>query len=491
MTVRELLAEVDIVAVTGAQDATVGNLRLDSRRVEPGDVFFALPGVQADGARFASAAIAAGAVAVVGPVGLGVIGATSVEVTEPRLALGQAANRRYGSPSRAMKVVAVTGTNGKTTTTYLIESILAAAALTSGVIGTTGIRIAGEMRPSAFTTPEAPELQALLSEMYARGVHAVAMEASSHALAQRRTWGLSSDVAVFTNLTQDHLDYHGTMAGYLDAKLMLFDGRNGATGKATVAVINADDPAATTVVEAAHRGGQRVVRFGESASAELRIVSVVADGSGLNIQLNDSGTVRQLRLPLLGRYNAWNAAGAYAATRALGVEASVALQGLEQSIGIPGRLESVGGTQPFQVVVDYAHTPDALERALAACREHASGRVLCVFGCGGDRDRTKRPRMGLLAATGADRAWVTNDNPRSEDPSAIAAEIVAGISSGALTVILDRREAIAATLAEAKSGDIVLIAGKGHETTQTVGTQVLPFDDREVARAWLQARGHA
>ncbi len=491
MTVRELLAEVEIMAVTGGLDATVANLRLDSRRVEPGDVFFALPGVQADGTSFAFAAITAGAVAVVGPVGLRVSGAIAVEVAEPRLALAQAADRLHGSPSRAMKVVAVTGTNGKTTTTYLIESILAAAGLTSGVIGTTGIRIAGETRPSAFTTPEAPELQALLAEMRARGVKAVAMEASSHALTQRRTWGLSSDVTVFTNLTQDHLDYHGTMAGYLDAKLMLFDGRNGRSGKATVAVINADDPAAAAVIEAAHRGGQRVVRFGESPSADLRIVSVVAHASGLTVQLNESGAERQLRLPLLGRYNAWNAAGAYAAARALGVEASVALHGLEQSAGIPGRLESVGGTQPFHVVVDYAHTPDALERALAACREHAPGRVLCVFGCGGDRDRTKRPRMGLLASTGADRAWVTNDNPRSEDPAAIAAEIVAGTSPGALTVILDRREAIAAALADAKTGDIVLIAGKGHETTQTVGTQVLPFDDREVAHAWLRARGHA
>jgi len=491
VTVRELLAEVEVVEVTGALDATVGNLRLDSRRVEPGDVFFALPGLQADGARFALAAVTAGAVAVVGPVGMRVNGAASVEVAEPRLALAQAADRLHGSPSRAMKVVAVTGTNGKTTTTYLIESILAAAAVASGVIGTTGIRIAGETRPSAFTTPEAPELQALLAEMHARGVQAVAMEASSHALAQRRTWGLSSDVTVFTNLTQDHLDYHGTMAGYLDAKLMLFDGRNGASGKATVAVINADDPASAAVIEAAHRGGQRVVRFGEAPGAELRIVSVVADASGLTIQLNESGTEHQLRLPLLGHYNAWNAAGAYAAARALGVEASVALRGLEHSAGIPGRLESVGGKQPFHVVVDYAHTPDALERALAACREHAPGRVLCVFGCGGDRDRTKRPLMGLLAATGADRAWVTNDNPRSEDPAAIAAEIVAGTLPGALTVILDRREAIAAALAEAKSGDIVLIAGKGHETTQTLGAQVLPFDDREVARAWLRARGHA
>ncbi|MEO5989321.1 MAG: UDP-N-acetylmuramoyl-L-alanyl-D-glutamate--2,6-diaminopimelate ligase [Candidatus Eisenbacteria bacterium] len=491
MIVRELLAEMAVATVTGTQDATVAGLSLDSRCVKPGDLFFALPGVLADGARFASAAVDAGAVAVVGPLGLRFSGATVAEVAEPRLALAQAANRFYDAPSRDMQVVAVTGTNGKTTTTYLLEAIFAAAGLSSGVIGTTGVRFAGELRPSAFTTPEAPDLQALLAEMRGRGVRAVALEASSHALAQRRTWGLAVDVAIFTNLTRDHLDYHGTMEAYLDAKLMLFDGRNGFSGKSTVAVIDADDAAAPRVAEAALRGGQRVVRFGEAADADLRIASVRTVEHGLELVFSHDGAEYRFLLPLWGRYNAWNAAAAFAAARALGIDAQVAVNGLQRSPGVAGRLDRVEAGQPFAVVVDYAHTPDALERALAACREHTRARVLCVVGCGGDRDRGKRPHMGRLAATGADQAWITNDNPRSEDPATIAAEVAAGAPSGALTVILDRHDAIAAALEVAQPGDVVLIAGKGHETTQTIGTQVFAFDDRDVVRTLLTKRPRA
>lgn len=488
MTVHELLADVDIVTLTGAGESPVSGLALDSRRVQPGDVFFALPGVQADGARFAAAAIAAGAVAVVGPVGMRLAGADAAEVLEPRLALAQAAVRLHGSPSRRLGVAAVTGTNGKTTTTHLLDAIFTQAGLRSGRIGTTGIRIESEHRPSAFTTPEAPELQGLLAEMVKRGVQVVAMEASSHALAQRRTWGIAADVTIFTNLTQDHLDYHGTMDAYLDAKLMLFDGRNGSTGKSTTAVVNLDDPAATAVCAAAERGGQRVVGYGEHSRAEIRIISIRALERGLEILWAIAGREHRVQLPSLGRYNAWNAAAAFAAARALGVSESIATSGLAHSAGVPGRLEQVEAGQSFRVVVDYAHTPDALERSLAACREHTAGRVLCVFGCGGDRDRGKRAPMGRIAARGADQAWVTNDNPRSESPAAIAAEIVSGAPSGALPVILDRREAIHAALTAARSGDLVLIAGKGHETTQTIGDQVLPFDDREVARTWLLGR---
>jgi UDP-N-acetylmuramoyl-L-alanyl-D-glutamate--2,6-diaminopimelate ligase len=381
----------------------------------------------------------------------------------------------------------VTGTNGKTTTTFMIEAIFRAAARRAGVIGTTGVRIDGETRPSAFTTPEAPQLQALLAEMRARGVTSVALEASSHALAQRRTWGLACDVAVFTNLTQDHLDFHGTMDAYLDAKLMLFDGRNGGAGKAWTALVNVDDPAAARVAAAARAGGGSVVGFGEGAGAEFRIARVTPGPRGLAVELATPAGARSIALPMLGRFNAWNATAAFATAGALGLASDVAQRGLETFAGVPGRLERVDGGRAFAVVVDYAHTPDALERALAACREHARGRVLCVFGCGGDRDRGKRPLMGALAARLADRAWVTNDNPRSEDPAAIAREIVAGAPSAGLVPILDRREAIGAALSAARDGDVVLIDGKGHEMTQTIGAEVLPFDDREVARAALGA----
>ncbi len=485
MTLQELLVEVEGAVVTGETGMPVRALALDSRCAGAGDVFFALQGVHADGARFAAAAVAAGAAAVVTAPGARVEGATHVQVADARLALAQAANRLYGHPSRALKVVAVTGTNGKTTTTYLLESIFRAAGLAAGVIGTTGVRLAGESRASAFTTPEAPQLQSLLAEMRGRGVAAVAMEASSHALAQRRTWGLACDACVFTNLTQDHLDYHGTMAAYLDAKAMLFDGRNGGTEKPAVAVVNGDDPAADAIAAAASHAHRRVLRFGEAARCDVRIAAAAPVAGGMAVRFEEAGQAYAFTLPLLGRYNAWNAAGAWGGARALGISAEVVARGLASCSGVPGRLERIDGAAGFTVAVDYAHTPDALERALAACREHAPGRLLLVFGCGGDRDRGKRPLMGGIAARMADRAWVTNDNPRSEAPQAIADEIVAGAPAGTLTVILDRREAIAAALAAAHAGDVVLVAGKGHEDTQTIGALVLPFDDRAVVRELL------
>ena len=485
---------MQVAAVTGPVDAAVAGLALDSRRVRAGDVFFALPGVHADGARYGEAAIAAGAIAVVGARGTRFAGATSVEVDEPRLALAQAACTFHGNPSAHpfMDVIAVTGTNGKTTTTYMIEAIGRAAGLRCGVIGTTGVRIDGEARPSAFTTPEAPELQALLAEMRDRGVGLVAMEVSSHALVQRRTWGLQPHVAIFTNLTQDHLDYHGTMDAYLDAKLMLFDGRNGGGDEPRLAFVNGDDPAGDAVAAAARRHDASVHRFGMSERCDVRVevLELLPQGMRLRILGKLEGTVEtyEFTLPMLGRFNALNAAAAFVAAMngapAVGIEH--ALRGLETFAGVPGRLERVDAGQPFALVVDYAHTPDALERALAACREHTAGRVLCVFGCGGDRDRGKRPQMGALAARLADRAWVTNDNPRGEDPAAIAAEIVAGAPGAGLAVVLDRREAIAAAVREARAGDVVLVAGKGHETTQTIAGVVTPFDDRVESRAALE-----
>jgi len=503
----EILAGVDSLAVRGPTAVEVRRLVLDSRAVRPGDAFFALPGVRTDGARFARQAAAAGAVAVFAAPGLEAApepgAATRVEVSEPRLALAQAAVRFHGDPSRSLRVVAVTGTNGKTTTTWLVEAIAAAAGWRTGLIGTTGVRLAGEPRPSAFTTPEAPELQALFAEMRGAGVGCVAFEASSHALAQRRAWGTACDVCVFTNLTQDHLDYHGTMDEYLDAKLRLFDGRNGGRGKPCVAVVNADDPRADAVAGAAQHGGMRALWFGSAVAVagrdgvSLEEVSARADGISLRIRVRGAalgaagpdGDALAIALPLLGRVNAWNAAAALAAAGVLGVPAARAAAALEAFPGVPGRLERVGPAPGFAVVVDYAHTPDALERALAACREHSAGRVLLVFGCGGERDRGKRPLMGGAAARGADRAWVTNDNPRGEDPATIAAEIVAGDPGGRLLVQLDRRAAIAAALREARPGDVVLIAGKGHETTQTVGREVLPFDDRLVASVLLAGGG--
>lgn len=489
MTLRDLIQEMEVAAVHGDPQVPVSGLALDSRRVRRGDLFFALAGLRQDGGTFVEAAFAAGACGAVVARGVSVAREPVIEVEEPRLTLAQAACSFHGHPSRALTVAAVTGTNGKTTTTWMLESIFRAAGLRTGRIGTTGYRIGDETRPAPFTTPEAPELQSLLREMADDGVRAVAIEVSSHALDQRRSWGLECDVTIFLNLTQDHLDYHRTQEAYREAKLRLFDGRNAPRAvKRPVAVVNADDPAGAAVCEAARRGGSRTVRYGEARDADLRIAGVEVRAGGLMVALAEGSRRFELRLPLLGRYNAWNAAAAFAAARALGLDAGAAVAGLSAVPAVPGRLERVAAGQPFEVLVDYAHTPDALSRALAAVREHAAGRVLLVFGCGGDRDRAKRPLMGRAAAELVDRAWVTNDNPRGEDPAAIAREIVAGAPDSGLAIVLDRREAIAAALESARPGDAVLIAGKGHETTQTVGDRVLPFDDREVARALLLAR---
>jgi UDP-N-acetylmuramoyl-L-alanyl-D-glutamate--2,6-diaminopimelate ligase len=512
VTLEALLEGIEVGTVRGPTHREISGLCYDSRRVAPGAVFFGLTGLRDDGARYAHAALEAGAAAAIVARGTTLTGGTVVEVEEPRKALAQAAARFHGHPERALKVVGITGTNGKTTTTWMLEAIARAGGLRTGVIGTTGIKVGDEQRPSPLTTPEAPELFGLLREMVGRGIQVVAIEVSSHALVQRRAFGLGCEVVVFTNLSHDHLDYHGTMERYLDAKLMLFDGRNGPTPAHAVAVANADDRRANEVTMAATAGGMRVLQYGfdlESAAPRMRldvsVEGVAPEPDGLKLQFyvdvpkdlrvkkrwdwgNDAGGGEiSVHLPLLGRHNASNAAAAFTAALALRLPLDVIARGLASMPAVPGRLERVDAGQPFLVVVDYAHTPDALERALSAAREHGRGRVLVVFGCGGDRDRAKRPAMGRAAAAGSDCAWVTSDNPRSEDPAAIVAEIVSGAPGGALTVQLDRRAAIAEAIAAARPGDVVLVAGKGHETTQTIGERVLAFDDRVVAREALQA----
>jgi len=491
VTLRALLQAMGAPPFAGDEGVEVRGLASDSRRVRPGDLFFAIAGLRQDGQAFVRQALAAGAVAAVVDHEVPPADGLLVRVADPRRALAEAATAFHGQPARALKVVGITGTNGKTTTTYLLEAVFRAAGWRPGVLGTTGARLDGVVRPLGYTTPEATELQALLREMADAGVQAVALELSSHALVQRRGYGLDLDVAVFTNLSHDHLDYHGTLEAYLDAKLMLFDGRNASHPvKSATAVVNTDDPVAERVVAAARRGGMKVLRFGAAAGTDVRIARVEATSGGLVVELV-TGIVTEVRLPLLGRYNAWNAAGAFAAALALGVTPACAAAGLAAVEGVPGRLERIATARPFEVVVDYAHTPDALQRSLAAMREHARGRLLLVFGCGGERDRAKRPVMGHAARAGADEVWVTSDNPRGEDPAAIAQEILAGAggAGGPVHLELDRHAAIALALAAARPGDAVLIAGKGHESTQTLGERVLPFDDREVARELLRAGG--
>jgi UDP-N-acetylmuramoyl-L-alanyl-D-glutamate--2,6-diaminopimelate ligase len=493
VTLRVLLQALGAPQFAGDEGVEVRGLASDSRRVRPGDLFFALAGLRQDGQAFVRQALASGAVAAVVAHDAPALDGPLVRVAEPRRALAEAAATFHGQPARALRAVGITGTNGKTTTTYLLESVFRAAGWRPGVLGTTGARLDGATRPIGYTTPEATELQALLREMVDAGVQAVALELSSHALVQRRGYGLDLDVALFTNLSHDHLDYHGTLEAYLDAKLMLFDGRNVPRPvKSATAVVNADDPVAERVLAAARRGGMKVLRFGAASGTDVRIAQVETRPEGLVVEFAFGNLpAAQVRLPLLGRYNAWNAAGAFAAALALGVAPARVSEGLAAVEGVPGRLERIATARPFEVVVDYAHTPDALQRSLAAMREHAGGRVLLVFGCGGERDRAKRPVMGRAARTGADEMWVTSDNPRGEDPAVIAEEILvgAGGARGPVHLELDRRTAIARALAAARPGDAVLIAGKGHETTQTLGESVLPFDDREVARELLREGG--
>jgi UDP-N-acetylmuramoyl-L-alanyl-D-glutamate--2,6-diaminopimelate ligase len=470
----------------GDAGAAVADVTTDSRAVRPGALFAALPGRHADGHRFLGAAAAAGAAALLiepehaatAPDGPAVVVAANV-----RRALGAMADRHFGHPTGRLDLVGVTGTNGKTTVTWLIEAIATAAGRAPGVIGTIACRFAGQERPAGNTTPEAPELQRLLRAMAEAGVRVVALEASSHALALDRLVGCRFAVAVFTNLGRDHLDFHADLEAYFAAKTRLFsDFAPGAS------VINSDD-ARGAALAAAARGGP-VVTYGLDPAAAVRAVDVASGAGGVRFVIAAEGRRTPVASPLIGGHNVHNILAAAAAARALGMPWEAVQDGVAACALVPGRFERVGAGEGPLVLVDYAHTPEAVENALRVARGLAPGRLAVVLGCGGDRDRGKRPLMGAAAARLADRAYFTSDNPRGESPAAILAAILAGAraSGGAavLRVIEDRRAAIRAAVGEAVAGDVVLIAGKGHEDTQTVGERVLPFSDREEARRALE-----
>lgn len=463
-------------------DAHLVDATHDSREVRPGWLYCAIPGERFDGHDFAGAAAEAGASALLveRPLELGV---PELIVPNVRGAIGPVAATIHGWPSLEMQVVGVTGTNGKTTTCYLLEAVFGAAALGTGVIGTIETRVHGIAQPGVRTTPEGTDLQRLLATMRVRGVDAVAMEVSSHGLHQHRVDGTRFTVAVFTNLTQDHLDYHGTLEAYYEAKARLFT-----RGFADAAVVCIDDEWGRRLAEEAE---VPVTTFGASERADVRIVDVASDLGGTRCRLIGDGPNVLLTTRLLGPYNAWNAAAAYLAARHVGIDRDAVTAGLRACEGVPGRLEPVDVGQPFAVLVDYAHSPDALRRVVETAAGLADGRVHVVVGCGGERDRDKRPEMGRIAA-GADRAVLTSDNPRGEDPERILAEVVAGaetVSDADVTVELDRRRAIRVAVDGAEDGDVVVIAGKGHEATQELADRTVPFDDREVAAEALAALG--
>ena len=491
VALETLLRAVPEREILGSLPATVRGLTDDSRRVVLGGCFVAVRGLRADGRRFIPQAVERGARAVVAepPDPLPGEGVGRILVPDTRRALPRLADTYYGHPSRALTVVGITGTNGKTTTSYLCEALLRARGLATGVIGTIQYVVRDQVREAGQTTPEAIELQGLLAEMVAAGVGGVAMEVSSHALALHRVDGVAFDVAVFTNLTQDHLDFHGTMEAYANAKYRLFSELLAAGRKPrATAVLNADDPAGMRWA-AALPG--RVLTFGLGSGHLIRPLEY---GSGLDgirlLATTPAGEVR-ITSPLIGEHNVMNLLGATGAGIALGLDPSTIASALATVTRVPGRFEQVEAGQDFLVVVDYAHTPDALQRVLETARRLTPGRLAVVFGAGGDRDRGKRPVMGRIAAALADRVWLTSDNPRSEDPAAIIEEVAVGVAPpppGGVARHPDRREAIRQALDWARHGDTVVIAGKGHETYQIIGGQVLPFDDRRVAREFLEGR---
>ena len=495
----------------------ISGLAYDSREVRPGTLFFCVPGFRSDGHEFAAQAVRDGAVALVveRPLGLGV---PEVVVPSVRVAMGRVAVRFHGDPTATLKVVGVTGTNGKTTTAFLVRALLEAAGEQTGLLGTVKSIVGGEERPVQRTTPEAIDVQANFRAMLDSGDRACAMEVSSHALALGRAGGIHFAAAIFTNLTLDHLDFHETMEDYYQAKRLLFVPDADAatdTARPGVSVVNVGDAygrrlareidgVVTFAVEApgAARGRDADDHDGDHPGADYRATDLRCDVAGCRFTLHTPAgrseiDRREVMLPLPGRFNVANALGALAAVHALGPEIGTLIAALQRGapVRVPGRFEPVRAGQEFAVVVDYAHTPDSLENVLRAAREIAAGRVICVFGAGGDRDRGKRPLMGEIAARLADVAVVTSDNPRSEAPEAIVSEIVAGIapgagsSGGSVHVEVDRRTAIEWAIALAEADDVVVIAGKGHEQGQELADGVkLAFDDVTVAREVLGAR---
>ncbi|MDQ3611307.1 MAG: UDP-N-acetylmuramoyl-L-alanyl-D-glutamate--2,6-diaminopimelate ligase [Actinomycetota bacterium] len=457
-------------------ERTVTGCTLDSRAVEPGDLYAALPGASAHGADFAAQAVSAGAAAVLtDPAGAAAFAAYDVPVLvaqDPRAVLGAVARWVHDDPAAGMLVLGITGTNGKTTTAFLLEAALRAAGHRTGLLGTVLTRIGEQVLPSVRTTPEAPDLQALLAVMRERGTTAVAMEVSSHALVLGRVDGVGFEVAAFTNLSQDHLDFHPSMADYEAAKASLFT-----PARARRAVLNVEDPAGRRI---ARSTALPVTTYGEDADWQAREVDLRPDGS--TFRLLGPGVDLRVSLALPGSFNVANAVAALACLGAAGVSVRDGVRGIAELSGVPGRMERVEAGQPFLALVDYAHTPDAVSRLLSAVRTLTSGRVIVVLGCGGDRDHAKRPLMGA-AASAADLAILTSDNPRSEDPQAILDQMAAGAPEALLEV--DRRTAIARAVAAARPGDAVVVAGKGHESGQEAAGVLTPFDDRLVLREVL------
>ncbi len=472
------------------EDLEITGIQYDSRRVSRGNAFVAIRGTAADGHAFVTDAVARGATAVVLeddailPDSFFLhAGVAKIVVPDTRIALAQIASAYYHHPSRRMTMVGVTGTNGKTTTTHLIRALLEGSGIRTGLVGTIEYDLGGEILPATHTTPESLDLNALFARMVSRGCGAAVMEVSSHALHQHRVFGIGFRAGVFTNLTQDHLDYHASMEEYFKAKKILFDG----LGKGAVAVINVDDEWGRRLVAGM---GAPAVTYGTTPGSDVLAEDIALSTRGTRFTIRHGERRMSVESPLLGRFNVSNLLAAYAAGLSLGIDPASMVETMRSARTVKGRFEQIPSRRGWTTIIDYAHTPDALEKALKAIRdlfdESNRGRVITVFGCGGNRDRRKRPIMAGVATTLSDITIITSDNPRHEDPQAIITEALTGVRAGAqVQVEPDRRSAILTALGLARSGDVVLVAGKGHEDYQVVGDRKIPFSDREVVEEYL------
>ncbi len=488
MQLKTLVAAIPVRQITGPLDRNVESIAYDSRRVQRNGLFVALRGEKTDGHQFIEQAIERGASVIVTEQEVKQPRITSLVVDNTRTALADLAATFYEFPAARLKMAAVTGTNGKTTTTFLIKHICEKAGLRCGLIGTVRYEIGERVLPATRTTPESLDLQELLAQIYNAGCKAAAMEVSSHALAQDRVRDLEWDVAVFTNLTQDHLDFHGTLENYFEAKAKLFTELAQQQKKQKpVAIINLDDRYGAQLVDRLAKKVS-VITFGVNARANFRASNYRMEFGGTSFQLDARGKSYLVRVPLIGRFNVANAMAALAAANALGLSLREAVLSLGKSPQVPGRLEAVPARRQFQVFVDYAHTPDALLNVLLTLRELEPARLIVVFGCGGDRDKQKRPLMAEVVDQHADFAIITSDNPRKEDPNAIISDVEKGFRSNHYEKNVDRAEAIKRAVALAQPHDIVLIAGKGHENYQEFADHTVPFDDMQVARRAVEDR---
>ena len=487
MLLKQLIKGLPVLGVDGTLDREIAGIVYDSRRVTPGMLFVAIPGAHVDGHDFINTAIDRGASAIICERnGFTSPRATKIKVPDVREALARAAASYYQHPSTKLQVIGVTGTNGKTTVAFMVKEVLEAAGIKTGLLGTVHYEIGQRVIPAARTTPEALEVQQMMAQMLASGCKACVMEVSSHALEQKRVAGVEFDVAIFTNLTQDHLDYHGTMDNYFAAKQKLFTKTmNG--GKRGAVVINIDDASGVRLEESSDVAVKLTYGIRTAASIRATKVQLGAEASQFTIETRDKSFA--CKLPLIGRHNIYNALAATGASLALDIDTPKIQSALNKMQPVPGRLESVSCGQSFTVFVDYAHTDDALHNVLTTLREITKGRLLLLFGCGGNRDAGKRAKMGRVAAELADFTLITSDNPRNEQPEKIAAQIEEGFRSVKkrdYATELDRKRAIGAIISAAKAGDTVLLAGKGHETYQEFEGTVVPFDDRVYAREALE-----